>query len=152
MILILSLQGVLLFLIIPQIRSINEILKRCLFILSRVTKDEALDEIRKLTLCKHLLEGNDENWITQNQIKLVFYNRSKEFQLNKPKVNQKKKENYFYSFRLADQKMPMAKDVVLYLLVSLFSMGYLFSAFFVQDNQIQLFDPLIQMYSDGLVT
>lgn len=57
---------IVIFFIVPFIKQINDIYWRVLQIVSRITQEEAVDEIKKLTLCQHLLESNDDSWVTSN--------------------------------------------------------------------------------------
>jgi hypothetical protein len=73
---------IVIFVIVPFVKQINDIYGKVLMTLSRVTLEECQDEMKKLTLCQHLLETNDDHWVTSNQVKLIFYNKSKDLDLN----------------------------------------------------------------------
>lgn len=108
--------------IVPVIKKINELYSRVLAILSRVTVTECQEEIRKLTLSSHLL--SDCNWITQNQVKLIFYNKNKDLDIN----SRKKKDSQYLSVRLTDTTLTYWKDMLLYILISVSSVVFLIIA------------------------
>ncbi|CAK87816.1 unnamed protein product (macronuclear) [Paramecium tetraurelia] len=148
---------VVILLIVPFIRQINNIYFRVLCIVSRITQEEAEDEIKKLTLSQHLLETQDDSWVTQNQIKLIFYNKSKEIDLNEKytkngNVKAKGKESsYFYS-KLSDTTLSIWKDMGLYIMISAISIGYLIFSIVIIQTQINTFTPFIDNFDETVST
>ncbi|CAD8191885.1 unnamed protein product [Paramecium pentaurelia] len=148
---------IVILLIVPFIRQINNIYFRVLCIVSRVTQEEAEDEIKKLTLSQHLLETQDDSWVTQNQIKLIFYNKSKEIDLNEKytkngNIKAKGKESsYFYS-KLSDTTLSIWKDMGLYIMISSISIGYLIFSIVIIQTQINTFTPFIDNFDETVST
>lgn len=94
-----------------------------------MTLDESQDELKKLTLCQHLLETTDDNWVTANQVKLIFYNKAKDLDLNHKYKNQaSQKGRYYFSLRLSDTSLTIWKDMIFYITISGLSIAYLVMA------------------------
>ncbi|CAD8147844.1 unnamed protein product [Paramecium pentaurelia] len=142
---------IVILLIVPFIRQINKIYFHVLSVVSRVTQEEAEDEIKKLTLSQHLLETQDDSWVTQNQVKLIFYNKSKDINLNEKytkngNINQKGKENSYFSSKLSDTSLSIWKDMGLYIMISSISIGYLIFSIIIIQTQINTFTPFIDYF------
>ncbi|CAD8195012.1 unnamed protein product [Paramecium octaurelia] len=146
---------IVIFLIVPFIRQINNIYFRVLCILSRVTVEEAEDEIKKLTLSQHLLEAQDDSWVTQNQVKLVFYNKSQDIDLNQKYQNvvkAKGKESSYFQSKLSDTSLSIWKDMGLYIMISSISIGYLIFSIIIIQTQIDTFTPFMENFDQTVST
>lgn len=112
--------------IVPFVKQINEIYSKVLTTLSRVTVEECQDEIKKLALCQHLLETNDDHWVTSNQVKLIFYNKSRDLDLNEKYKHAKiRKGNQYLSLRISDTSLTIWRDMAFYVSISGLSIAYL---------------------------
>ncbi|CAK70635.1 unnamed protein product (macronuclear) [Paramecium tetraurelia] len=95
--------------------------------------------------------------VIQNQVKLIFYNKSKDIDLNGKYTkngNVKSKGNessYFYS-KLSDTTLSIWQDMGLYVMISSISIGYLIFSIIIIQTQINTFTPFIDYFDQTVST